>query len=216
MLFIGLVLMGIFSYKHLPMELYPNAELPVLSVSISAETESDPSYIENQVAIPVEGAVSALHGVEKIETQIYSRGGQVTVSFKQDVDLKYTFLQLEERIKSITPNLPDNFRLNVNKSSSGSASDMFMNLRVLGEDDIDYVRNIADSEIVPYLENIDGIANVTTLGGRQKSIEVIIDPERCKALNITTSAISRAIRATWQKRVSPVRFTRVTNVILST
>ena len=50
MLFIGLVLMGIFSYKHLPMELYPNAELPVLSVSISSETESDPSYIENQVA----------------------------------------------------------------------------------------------------------------------------------------------------------------------
>ena len=94
MLFIGLVLMGIFSYKHLPMELYPNAELPVLSVSISSETESDPSYIENQVAIPVEGAVSALNGVEKIETQIYSRGGQVTVSFKQDVDLKYTFLQL--------------------------------------------------------------------------------------------------------------------------
>ena len=46
MLFIGLVLMGIFSYKHLPMELYPNAELPVLSVSISSETESDPSYIE--------------------------------------------------------------------------------------------------------------------------------------------------------------------------
>ena len=53
MLFIGLVLMGIFSYKHLPMELYPNAELPVLSVSISSETESDPSYIENQVAIPL-------------------------------------------------------------------------------------------------------------------------------------------------------------------
>ena len=165
MLFIGLVLMGIFSYKHLPMELYPNAELPVLSVSISSETESDPSYIENQVAIPVEGAVSALNGVEKIETQIYSRGGQVTVSFKQDVDLKYTFLQLEEKIKSITPNLPDNFQLNVNKSSSGSASDMFMNLRILGEDDIDYVRNIADSEIVPYLENIDGIANVTIMGG---------------------------------------------------
>ena len=47
---------------------------------------------------------------------------------------------------------------------------MFMNLRILGEDDIDYVRNIADSEIVPYLENIDGIANVTIMGGRQKSI----------------------------------------------
>lgn len=74
-----------------------------------------------------------------------------------------------------------------------------MNLRILGEDDIDYVRNIADSEIVPYLENIDGIANVTIMGGRQKSIEVIVDPERCKALNITTSTISRAISSNLRK-----------------
>ena len=73
MLFIGLVLMGIFSYKHLPMELYPNAELPVLSVSISSEEDSDPSYIENQVAIPVEGAVSALNGVENLFSFFYSR-----------------------------------------------------------------------------------------------------------------------------------------------
>ena len=112
---------------------------------------------------------------------------------KKTIVLNLNSEQLEEKIKSITPNLPDNFQLNVNKSSSGSASDMFMNLRILGEDDIDYVRNIADSEIVPYLENIDGIANVTIMGGRQKSIEVIVDPERCKALNITTSTISRAI-----------------------
>lgn len=50
---------------------------------------------------------------------------------------------------------------------------MFMNLRILGEDDIDYVRNIADSEIVPYLENIDGIANVTIMGGRQKASRLL-------------------------------------------
>jgi len=47
------------------MELYPNAELPVLSVSISPDTESDPSYIENQVAIPVEGAVSAKASIQE-------------------------------------------------------------------------------------------------------------------------------------------------------
>ena len=193
MLFIGLVLMGIFSYKHLPMELYPNAELPVLSVSISPKTESDPSYIENQAAIPVEGAISSLNGVEKMETQIYSRGANISISFKQDVDLKYTFLQLEEKIKTISKNIPDIFTLRVSKSSAGAVSDMFMTLRILGEDDVDYVRNITDADIVPYLENIDGIANITTMGGRQKSIEVIIDPERCKALNITPSSISSKI-----------------------
>ena len=60
MLFIGLVMMGIFSQRYLPMELYPNADLPVLSVNVSAENELDPAYIENQAAIPVEGAASSL------------------------------------------------------------------------------------------------------------------------------------------------------------
>ena len=61
MLFIGLTLMGYFSYSYLPMELYPNAELPVLSVNIGATTELDPKYIENQAAIPVEGEIGRAH-----------------------------------------------------------------------------------------------------------------------------------------------------------
>lgn len=46
MLFIGLVLMGVFSYKYIPMELYPNADLPVLYVSINAQNELDLDYVE--------------------------------------------------------------------------------------------------------------------------------------------------------------------------
>ena len=60
MIFIGLVMMGIFSQKYLPMELYPNADLPVLSVNITSKSELDPTYVENQAVIPVEGAASAL------------------------------------------------------------------------------------------------------------------------------------------------------------
>ena len=162
MLFIGLVLMGIFSQKHLPMEIFPNAELPVLSVNIRATSnlELDPTYVENHAAIPVEGAISSLDGVEKIETYISSSGVSIRVALKQNVDLKYAFLQLEQNIKSISKNIPEEFTCTVNKSSAGSASDNFMQLQILGEDDIDYVRNIVDKDITPYLESVDGIAEV--------------------------------------------------------
>ena len=193
MLFIGLVMMGIFSQRYLPMELYPNADLPVLSVNVSAENELDPAYIENQAAIPVEGAASSLAGVEEMETRITPRGANVTISFSQEVDLKYAFLQLEEKIKNVSGNIPDVFDVQVNKSASGMASDMFMELQILGDEDIDYIRNVADADIVPYLENIDGVASVNTLGGREKSIEVIVDPAKCEALNITNATISRLI-----------------------
>ncbi|MDE5612799.1 MAG: hypothetical protein K2I90_12385, partial [Odoribacter sp.] len=54
MLFIGLTMMGVVSYKFLAMELYPDAEYPTLAVSISSNTELDPQYIKMQAAIPVE------------------------------------------------------------------------------------------------------------------------------------------------------------------
>ena len=60
MIFIGLTMMGLFSYRYLLMELYPDAEFPSLNVTISTKTELDPKYIESQAAIPVEGVISGL------------------------------------------------------------------------------------------------------------------------------------------------------------
>jgi multidrug efflux pump subunit AcrB/ABC-type multidrug transport system ATPase subunit len=177
------------------MELYPNAELPELSVGISYNgKELDPTYVENKAAIPVEGVISSLEGVEEIETTVEPRQTRIRISFSQDVNIKYTQLQLEEKVRAIAKTLPeDEFRITVSKGGGGNAaSNQLMNLRILG-DDLDYVRNVADVEIVPYFEYIDGVAEVTIRGGRQKSIEIIVDPDQLKALNITKSTISSLI-----------------------
>ena len=193
MLFIGLTMMGIFSYRYLKMELYPDAEFPSLNVSISARTELDPKYIESQAAIPVEGVISGMEGVEEITTRISTRNARITVSFTKNTHVKYAYLKLEEKIKTLAKTLPEEFTVQVSKSGSGRASDQFMTLQVLGDEDIDYVRNITDADIAPILESTDGIASVTVLGGRQKSIEILLDQEKCKALNITPSQISSLI-----------------------
>ncbi|MEG0795129.1 MAG: efflux RND transporter permease subunit [Odoribacter sp.] len=193
MLFIGLTMMGLFSYRYLPMELYPDAEFPSLNVNISSKTELDPKYIESQAAIPVEGAISGLEGVEEINTRISTQNAQIKVSFTKSTNVKYAYLKLEEKIKSISKNIPDEFTVQVNKAGTGMANDQFMTLQILGDDDVDYVRNIADADIAPILESTDGVASVNIMGGRQKSIEVLLDEEKCKALNITGSQVSSLI-----------------------
>ena len=193
MLFIGLTMMGLFSYRYLPMELYPDAEYPTLHININTKTNLDPKYIENQAVIPVEGVVSGMERVEKINTRISPQGANTTVSFTKSTNIKYAYLKLEEKIKSITKNLPEEFTVQVSKAGSGMASDQFMTLQVLSSEDVDYVRNITDADIVPVLESTDGIASVNVMGGRQKSIEILLDKEKCKALNITASQISSLI-----------------------
>lgn len=193
MLFIGLTLMGYFSYQYLPMELYPDAEFPSLNINISAKTELDPKYIESQAAIPVEGAISGMEGVEEIVTRISTRNARIMVSFTKSTNIKYAYLKLEEKIKSISKTIPEEFKVQVNKAGTGRASDQFMTLQVLGDEDIDYVRNITDADIVPILESTDGVASIIAIGGRQKSIEIVLDDEKCKALKITPSQISSMI-----------------------
>ncbi|GHV66757.1 hypothetical protein FACS1894199_10840 [Bacteroidia bacterium] len=193
MLFIGLTLMGYFSYSYLPMELYPNAELPLLSVRISMQQELDPVYTETKAVMPIEGIISALDGVEKIESRISPRNANISVSFTKNTDIKYAYLKLEEKVKSAATNLPEEFTVVVNKASTAMVSSQFMNLLVLSSEDVDYVRNITDKDIAPIIENVDGVAGCVVIGGRQKSIEIVVDKDKCKALNINRSQISALI-----------------------
>lgn len=193
MLFIGLSMMGWFSYRYLPMELYPDAEFPSLNVNITTKTELDPKYIESQAAIPVEGVISGMEGVEEINTRISTRNVRILVSFTKNTNIKYAYLKLEEKIKALAKNLPEEFTVQVSKAGTGMASDQFMTLQILGEDDVDYVRNITDNDIAPILESTDGVASVIVMGGRQKSIEILLEQEKCKALKITASQISSLI-----------------------
>ena len=141
MIFIGLTMMGIFSYGYLQMELYPDAEFPSLNVSVNAKTDLDPKYIENQAVIPVEGVISGMEGVEEIITRISTRNARTSVSFTKNTNTKYAYLKLEEKIKTLAKTLPEEFTVQVSKAGTGKASDQFMTLQILGEDDIDYVED---------------------------------------------------------------------------
>ena len=61
--------------------------------------EMDPTYIETQAIIPIEGAIGTLEGIEKIESNITSRYGTIIVYYSQNADLKYASLKLQEKIK---------------------------------------------------------------------------------------------------------------------
>jgi multidrug efflux pump subunit AcrB len=109
MLFIGLTLLGYVSYKQLPVELMPNADLPMLFVQVTSRQEVDPNYMESQAVIPVEGAIASLEGVESMETWLNNRQASIQVSFNKNVNFKYTFLKLQEKIEQVRDNLPEGF-----------------------------------------------------------------------------------------------------------
>lgn len=190
MLFIALTGLGYVSYKQLPVELLPNAELPMLFVQVTSAQDMDPSYVESEVVIPLEGAIGTIGGVEQIESQIDSRQSSIKINFKPNINFKITALKLQEKINEAASSLPEGFTVQVQKVDVSMLAGGFMSLQVRGSGGTDRVRNLVEKEIRPDLENIDGIASVNIYGGREKAIEVQLDPDACKALDLTPSAIS--------------------------
>ena len=201
MLFIATTLLGYVSYKQLPVELLPNAELPMLYVSVSSQQDMDPSYVESEVIIPLEGAISSVGGVNQIQSEISSRQASIRVDFNSNVNFKTTSLRLEEKMKEMSASLPNGFNVSVQKMDVSMMSNTFMSLQVRGSGGVDRVRHIVDEEVVSELENIDGIAAISVFGGRERAIEVQLDREASNALNITPSRISNLLSSNAREKV---------------
>lgn len=73
MLFIAISMLGYVSYRLLNVEMLPNAELPTVYLQVSSNQDVNPSYMESQVIIPLEGVVSSIEGIEHITSQASNR-----------------------------------------------------------------------------------------------------------------------------------------------
>ncbi len=194
MLFVALSLLGIVSYNYLPVELYPNTELPVLFVQIAGQTESDPKYVEQEAVIPMEGVVGTIEGIEKIESRVNPGRATISIYLTKEVDFKYAYLKLAEKVEASQHLLPDDYQATVMKIDMDQFTNQFMSIQVLGEGDVDRVRAITDEKITDKIESIDGVAGVEVYGGRQKTVEITLNEDKLEGMGITTSEVRRKIQ----------------------
>lgn len=193
MLFIGFSVMGYISYNKLPVELFPNVELPILIVQVNSTTDVDPKYMENQAIIPLEGAISSMEGISETNASADSRQGMIFISFVKDTNIKYAYLKLEQKVNSIRETIGEEFIINIIKIDTEQFTNAFMELQVLGSGGVDRVRNITDQYITDRLTNVDGVGGVEVFGGREKTIEIIMNDAICEANGITPNTINNVL-----------------------
>ncbi|MEN8201344.1 MAG: efflux RND transporter permease subunit [Bacteroidota bacterium] len=189
MLFVALTMLGTISWKQLKMEIFPNAELPMLFIQVNSMIECTPEYMEQEAIIPIESVITGLENIEKIESSAGRRNGSVLVSYEERTDLKYAYLKLDEQIASLRGDLPDEFNLQVVKIDLEDIGNTLMSLQALGSGGVDRVRNYVDQHIISGLENIEGVAAVNVFGGRQKSVDIILNRAACDAYNIAPTRV---------------------------
>jgi multidrug efflux pump subunit AcrB/ABC-type multidrug transport system ATPase subunit len=200
MLFAALSILGYVSYRQLPVELLPNAELPVLFVQVVSAQEMDPSYVESEVIIPLEGAIRSTGGIDRIQSTVDSRNSYIQIEFKKNISFGLTSVKLQNKINEAARSLPDGFAVQVQKVDIRQMMNNFMSLQARGSGGTSRIRNVVDREIRSVLESVDGIAAVNVYGGREKAIEVRLNTEACKALNLTPAQISSILSRNTQEK----------------
>ena len=185
MLFTALTMLGYFSYKQLSVELYPNAQIPFLFVNVGSMLEVDPEYMEKQAIIPLEGAIGTLKGVEKIESSAGQQQGTIRVSYTKETNIKLAYLKLIEKIDEVKGGLPEEFIVQAFKFDLDQLNNMFMTIQARGSGGVNRVRQVVEQEIIKKFENINGISNAEIFGGREKSVDIILNEDRCRSYNIT-------------------------------
>ncbi|NKB72082.1 MAG: ATP-binding cassette domain-containing protein [Candidatus Latescibacteria bacterium] len=200
MFFVGLGLLGVISLGRLPVELMPEVIYPEIYVSLNLRGAS-PEQIERELVIPVEQEVGQLEGVLEINSTAALGRGTVRVAYRPHADMKFAQLQVQSRMERLQPLLTEGSQISVQRFDNTALSASMMELQVLGQGDLNWLRDFAEEKIRPELEAVEGVASAQVLGGQLSAVEVIADPLMLQAHGLTMNQLGARLNSISQPRV---------------
>jgi len=190
MVFIAIVMIGVFSLSRLSIDLLPDIEFPTLTVMTSYPGAS-PKEIETLITEPVERAVSTVQNIEEVTSTSSEGSSSVRVLFVWGTDMSEAANDLRERAARVR--LPEDAGdPRIFKFDAASIPIIFLGLS--GDMPLDKLRKYADDEIKHRLEQIEGVAAVNVSGGLEREIHVDVDRSQMEAVGLSFSQIIVALR----------------------
>lgn len=192
-LFIILMLGGIFSYKNMSYELVPKFEINVVTIS-TVYPGASPSEIENTVTKKIEDAVSSLENVKKLEAKSYESLSVVIVSLEPEADVDYSLNDAQRKINAILKDLPDD--VDPPSLAKFSLSDLpVLTLGVTSNLDEKGLFDLLDKKIQPIFSRINGVAQVNLIGGEEREIQVMLDAKKMESYGLSVPQLQQIILA---------------------
>jgi HAE1 family hydrophobic/amphiphilic exporter-1 len=191
-LYLVVAAMGVLAYRGLPINLFPNVNIPVVTI-VTAFPGAGPEEVELQVTRPIEDAVSGLNDVD-IVTSVSTEGlSQVIVQFTERANESLIGTDVERQVSGLSRALPqDAERPQVLKIDFSQLP--VIQLAVVGEGLApEELFRRADEVVRPELERLNGVANVTVVGGRQQEVRVEVDPDRLRAYGVSMAQVQSAL-----------------------
>lgn len=184
-------LLGFIGYKNLSYELMPDFNQPVVVIK-TVYPGADPQEVETSVSRKIEDALSNLEGVEYLVTKSLPNASVVIVNLNYGSDLDQTMQDAQRYIDNIRKDLPD--EILSPEMSKVSPNDLPI-MSISATSDLpatEFYQKMKD-EFLPQIQQINGVAELTLLGGEEREIQVKVDQEKLRLNKLSLIQVVEAI-----------------------
>lgn len=194
MMFIGLAMIGLFAAFRLPVEQFPEIEVPFVGIGIPYPN-STAQEVERNVTRPVEEVLSTMSGVDKMFT--FSRPGYLFVNLTLDFDRDVTGkgIEAKELIEGIRHRLPAEIRHIQLRQEDPNSLPVLTLMIVAADLDADEAYEVLDTRVRAELERLPGVNSVNLFGVDKYYVRIAVDPGRMEAYGVDYKDIQQRLQA---------------------
>ena len=194
-LFLVLMVLGLVSFRSLPITRFPNIDIPIVSVAIT-QSGAAPSELQTQVTKWVEDSVAGVKGVKHILSTISEGSSITTIEFRLETNQDRAVNDVKDAISKIRINLPRTIDEPIISRVEIAGLPIMIygaSAPAMTPEDLSW---FVDDVVARSIQGVKGVGGVERLGGVAREIRVTLKPDRLLALGITAADVNRQLRLT--------------------
>jgi HAE1 family hydrophobic/amphiphilic exporter-1 len=192
LIFIGVVILGLFSYNKLPIDLLPEIETNTIMVMTTYDGASA-SDIETNVTRPLESSHNTVANLKTIKSTSKEKRSIITLEFNYGNDIEVITNDIREKLDLVSSYLPDGVGKPIIFKFSTDMIPVIM-ISATANKSLPALYRILDDNVSNPLARIAGVGSVSINGAPQREIQVFVDPVKMEAYKLTVESLAQFIR----------------------
>ena len=193
MMMVALVVLGLFSYRGLSTDLFPDVELPVVSI-VTTYPGVAPETVETEVTKRIEEAVNPIEGVRHITSTSSEGFSSVVAEFELGTNIHTAAQDVRSKVSALRRLFPDGVEEPVIQRLDFAEIPIVSISVTSPRLDAKQLTTLSEKVVKKSLETVEGVGSVTIVGGERREIHILLDLDRMKAYNITVPEVVSVLR----------------------
>ncbi len=179
---LAVIILGVVAFTRMTPDLFPNMDFPYVMIMTTYPGQS-PEIVEEEITRPLEQSMATLEHIKSVSSTSGDSFSMVVLEFEEDVNMDTIGVDIQQNISVLSDGWDDTVATPYVLKINPSVIPVAIAAASMEGMDITELSDFLDSEIVPKLEGVTGVASVSTIGSIYRQVHVVISQDKIDAVN---------------------------------